>query len=427
MPAIIIVGAQWGDEGKGRSVDNLARRAQVVARYNGGDNAGHTVVAEGHELRLHLVPSGVLHPHAICLIGAGVVVNPAQLVKELDELEDLGIDVSAGRLKLAAAAHVILPTHRALDGAREAALGETAIGTTKRGIGPTYSDKAARTGLRLGQMDDPEAFAEQVRQAVDEHNRLLEEHFGLDPLPADEIAAEYCAYAQRLRPHLVDGTMVIGEALDAGEMVLCEGAQGNLLDLDHGTYPYVTSSSPTAGGALTGLGFGPRHVEQVIGVVKAYTTRVGGGPFPTELTGPVGDRIREVGGEFGTTTGRPRRCGWLDLPIVRYAARINGLTELALTKLDVLSGVRPLQVSVAYERAGEQTRYFPAEYGVDRLAEWRPVYQEIEGWDEDLTGVRHMEDLPPAAQRYVAFIEEEVGVPITLIGVGPQREQVIKG
>jgi adenylosuccinate synthase len=221
--------------------------------------------------------------------------------------------------------------------------------------------------------------------------------------------------------------MVIGEALDAGEMVLCEGAQGNLLDLDHGTYPYVTSSSPTAGGALTGLGFGPRHVEQVIGVVKAYTTRVGGGPFPTELTGPVGDRIREVGGEFGTTTGRPRRCGWLDLPIVRYAARINGLTELALTKLDVLSGVRPLQVSVAYERAGEQTRYFPAEYGVDRLAEWRPVYQEIEGWDEDLTGVRHMEDLPPAAQRYVAFIEEEVGVPITLIGVGPQREQVIKG
>jgi adenylosuccinate synthase len=333
----------------------------------------------------------------------------------LDELDALGIDVSAARLKLAAAAHVILPTHRALDGAREMALGETAIGTTRRGIGPTYSDKAARTGLRLGQMDDPEAFAERVREAVTEHNRLLEGHYGLEPLPADEIAAEYCAYAQRLRPYLVDGTAVIGEALAANQTVLC----------DHGTYPYVTSSSPTAGGALTGLGFGPRQVEQVVGVVKAYTTRVGSGPFPTELTGAVGDRIREVGGEFGTTTGRPRRCGWLDLPIVRYAARVNGLTELALTKLDVLSGVRPLQVAVAYERQGRQTRYFPAEYGVERLAEWSPIYQEMTGWDEDLSGVRRLEDLPPAARAYAAFIEEQVGVPITLIGVGPQREQVI--
>jgi len=432
MPAIIVVGAQWGDEGKGRVVDYLARGAQVVARFNGGDNAGHTVVAQGHTLKLHLVPSGVLHPTLTCLIGAGVVVNPETLVTEMDELAPLGVDVGPSRLKLSAAAHLILPTHRALDGARDAARGKGAIGTTKRGIGPTYADKAARVNLRAGEMANPEQFAERVAERVRAHNRSLQEH-GAEPLPPEEIAAEYCAYARRLAPHLTDGSALVGEALAAGQTVLCEGAQGLLLDLDHGTYPYVTSSSVVAGGALTGLGFGPQYVSRVIGVAKAYTTRVGRGPFPTELLGEVGDRIREIGGEYGTTTGRPRRCGWLDLVILRYAARVNGLDELALTKLDVLSGLERLKVAVAYERAGacpersrrERTEYFPAEFGIEALAHWRPVYEELPGWAEDISGVRSRADLPPAAREYVARVEEWVGVPVTFIGVGPEREQAI--
>jgi adenylosuccinate synthase len=360
----------------------------------------------------------------MCLIGGGVVVNPAQLIAEMDKLADLEIAVGPERVKLAAAAHVILPSHRALDGARERTMGETAIGTTRRGIGPTYADKAARTGLRAGQMRNPEAFAEEVRQVVDEHNRILE-GYGAETLPTDEIAAEYCAYAQRLRLHLVDGSAMVGDALGAGKMLLCEGAQGLMLDIDHGTYPYVTSSSTIAGGATTGLGFGPTEVERVIGVAKAYTTRVGGGPFPTELTGEIGQRMRDVGHEYGTTTGRPRRCGWLDLAILRYAARVNGLTELALTKLDVLSGIDPLKVAVAYARDGERTDYFPAEFGVEDLATWEPVYEEFPGWSEDIQGIRRREDLPANAQAYVAAIERMVGVPITLIGVGPDREQAI--
>jgi adenylosuccinate synthase len=425
MPAVVVVGAQWGDEGKGRVVDWLAREAQLVARFNGGDNAGHTVVAQGHTLKLHLVPSGVLYPTLTCLIGAGVVVNPAQLVAEMDELAALGIDVGPSRLKLSAAAHIILPTHRALDGARDAARGRGAIGTTKRGIGPTYADKAARVNLRAGEMTNPEHFAERVAEAVRAHNRRLQEQYGMEPLSPEQAAADYCAYAQRLAPHLTDGSALVGEVLDAGEMVLCEAAQGLLLDLDHGTYPYVTSSSTVAGGALTGLGFGPRHVSRVIGIAKAYTTRVGAGPFPTELLDEVGDRIREVGGEYGTTTGRPRRCGWLDLVILRYAARINGLDEFALTKLDVLSGLERLKVAVAYKRDGERTEHFPAEFGVEALAQWKPVYEELPGWAEDISGVRSRGDLPPAAREYVARIEEWVGVPVTFIGVGPEREQKI--
>jgi adenylosuccinate synthase len=425
MPAIIVVGAQWGDEGKGRVVDGLAGEAHLVARYNGGDNAGHTVVAGGETLRLHLLPSGVLHSQAVCLIGGGVVVNPTQLVAELDELAARGVDVSPQRVRLAAAAHIILPTHRALDGAREAARGGAALGTTRRGIGPAYADKAARLGLRAGMMQDAEGFGERVVERVHAHNRLLKEQHNLEPLPAGEIAAEFCAYAQRLQAHLVDGSALVGEKLAAGQTVLCEGAQGTLLDLDHGTYPYVTSSSPLAGGALVGLGFGPGEVSRVIGVAKAYTTRVGAGPFLTELVDEVGHRIREAGAEYGTTTGRPRRCGWLDLPILRYAARINGLTELALTKLDVLSGIDPLRVAVAYTREGERTSCFPAEFGAEDLAHWQPVYEEMVGWTENLEGVRRREDLPPQAQAYVGRVEEAVGVPITLIGVGPDREQTI--
>jgi adenylosuccinate synthase len=424
MPAIIIVGAQWGDEGKGRVVDNLAGEVHLAARYNGGDNAGHTVVAEGHTLRLHLLPSAVLHPYVTCLVGAGVVVNPVRLVAELDELAGLGVDVGPERVKLAAAAHIILPTHQALDGAGETARGAAAIGTTRRGIGPAYADKAARTGLRAGLMADPEDFGERVAEVVRAHNRLLESA-GVAPLSPADVAAQYCACAQRLRPHLVDGTALVGETLEAGRVLLCEGAQGTLLDLDHGTYPYVTSSSAVAGGALTGLGFGPRHVSRVIGVAKAYTTRVGGGPFPSELLDEHGERIRQAGREYGTTTGRPRRCGWLDLPILRYAVRVNGLSELALTKLDVLTGIHPLQVVVAYRRGREETRHLPLGFGAAGLEEWRPVYEEMAGWDESLGEARRFTDLPAAAREYVARIEKAIGIPITLIGVGPERKQTI--
>jgi adenylosuccinate synthase len=425
MPAVVVVGAQWGDEGKGRVVDWLARQAHLVARYGGGDNAGHTVIAQGHKLGLHLVPSGILNAEAICLIGAGVVVNPGLLLTEMDELAALGVDVGPSRLKLSAAAHTILPSHRALDGAREMSRGAEALGTTRRGIGPTYADKASRTNLRLGDMARPEQFAERVADAVRAHNRRLEAEYGVEPMPVDEIAAEYCAYARRLAPHLTDATALVGEALAAGKTVLCEGAQGLLLDLDHGTYPYVTSSSTVAGGALTGLGFGPRYVSRVVGVAKAYTTRVGAGPFPTELLDDVGERIRQIGHEYGTTTGRPRRCGWLDLVILRYAARVNGLDDFALTKLDVLSGLERLKVAVAYEREGEHIEHFPAEFGVEALAEWQPVYEDLPGWMEDISGARSRDDLPPAARAYVERIEEWVDVPITLIGVGPERTQAI--
>nr|HID12702.1 adenylosuccinate synthase [Anaerolineae bacterium] len=425
MPAIVVVGAQWGDEGKGRVVDYLAREVQLVARYNGGDNAGHTVAAQGHTLKLNLVPSGILRPGLTCLIGAGVVVNPERLVAEMDELAALGVDVGSARLKLSAAAHIILPTHRALDGAREAARGRGAIGTTRRGIGPAYADKAARVNLRAGDMANPEQFAERVAECVRAHNQILQGLYGAEPLSPERVAAEYWSHARRLAPHLTDGSALVGEVLAAGKTVLCEGAQGLLLDLDHGTYPYVTSSSTVVGGALSGLGFGPRHVSRVIGVAKAYTTRVGAGPFPTELLDEVGDRIREVGGEYGTTTGRPRRCGWLDLVILRYAAQVNGLDELALTKLDVLSGLDHIKVAVAYERDGERTEVFPAEFGLEVLAQWKPIYEELPGWAEDISGIRRREDLPPAAQEYVARIEEWVGVPVTFIGVGPEREQAI--
>jgi adenylosuccinate synthase len=425
MPAVVVVGAQWGDEGKGRVVDWLARDVQLVARYNGGDNAGHTVVAQGRKLGLHLVPSGILHADAVCLIGAGVVVNPECLTAEMDELAALGVDVGPSRLKVSAAAHLILPTHRALDGAHESSRGQEALGTTKRGIGPTYADKASRVGLRAGDMARPEQFAEDVADIVRVHNRRLEEAYDTEPQSAEEIAAQYCAYAQRLAPHVIDGSALVGEMLAAGQTVLCEGAQGLLLDIDHGTYPYVTSSSTVAGGALTGLGFGPRYVSRVVGVAKAYTTRVGAGPFPTELLDQPGDRIRDVGGEYGTTTGRPRRCGWLDLVILRYAARVNGLDELALTKLDVLSGLETLKVAVAYERGAKRIETFPAEFGIESLAEWRPVYEDLPGWSEDITGVRSRDDLPPAAREYVTRVEEHVGVPIALVGVGPEREQTI--
>jgi len=425
MPAIIVVGTQWGDEGKGRVVDWLARDAQVVARFNGGDNAGHTVIAQDQTLKLHLVPSGILYQAAICVIGAGVVVNPERLVAELDQLASLGVNVEPSRLKLSAAAHIVLPGHRALDGAKEASRGGSAIGTTKRGIGPTYADKAARINLRAGEMTNPARFAQRVVERVEAHNKLLQDVYGVEPVAGEGIADEYRTYAERLAPYVADASVIVGEALEKGDFVLCEGAQGMLLDIDHGTYPYVTSSATIAGGALTGLGFGPGQVSRVIGIVKAYTTRVGAGPFPTELLDEVGEQIRTVGAEFGTTTGRARRCGWLDAVILRYAVRINGLSELALTKLDVLSGIEQLKVAVAYERDSVCISHFPAEFGVEELAEWHPVYEELPGWAEDITSCRRRDELPVAAREYIARIEEWTGVPVTFVGVGPEREQAI--
>ena len=425
MPVTVIVGAQWGDEGKGRVVDYFAAQADVVARYNGGDNAGHTIVAEGHKLALHLVPSGILYSHVTCLIGAGTVVNPLVLLREMQTLRDIGLDVSPAHLKLAAGAHLVLPTHQALDGASEIKRGYEAIGTTKRGIGPAYADKAQRVGVRAGQMREPNVFAEAVGALVEAHNERLVNLHGLQAQPVGRIVAQLHQAAEELAPHLVDGTALVGQALAEGKHVIGEGAQGTLLDLNLGTYPYVTSSSPISGGFLTGLGVGPKDVTRVIGIAKAYTTRVGAGPFPTELENALGERIRESGHEYGTTTGRPRRCGWLDAVILRYSAQVNGLTDIALSKLDILSGLPSLHVAVAYELDGECTERFPAEWGAEALNRCRPIYEELPSWKEDISHVRRREDLPQAAQAYIARVEELTGVPVTFVSVGPEREAMI--
>ena len=427
MPATIVVGTQWGDEGKGRAIDWLAQHADLVARYAGGDNAGHTVTVAGERYALHLIPSGILYPDKLCLMGAGMVVNPARLLAEIDGLAERGVDVSPQRLKLGVGAHLIMPYHIALDGALESSRGGEAIGTTKRGIGPAYTDKSTRTGLRAGLMRDPEDFSEKVHQAVESKNVLLSTMYGQPPLDAKAIAAESHDHARRLAPYLADVSLIVNQALEGGKFVLCEGAQGTLLDLDRGTYPFVTSSSPTAGGALTGLGFGPRHVEHVVGLVKAFSTRVGAGPFVTELLDEHGDRLRGTGAdpwdEFGTTTGRPRRCGWLDAVVLRYAARVNGLTHLVLTKLDILSGFETLKIAVAYDHQGERLEHMPLDSKV--LAACQPIYKELPGWSENIRDARSLDDLPAAARRYVERVEELVGVPIMLIGVGPGREQTI--
>ncbi len=423
MPAIIVVGAQWGDEGKGKVTDLLARKAHVVARYNGGDNAGHTVVVGGETFKLHHIPSGILHQGVLCLLGNGMVINPKRLCEELDGLVRRGVDVSPARLKISGRAHLIMPYHIALDGADERARGKSAIGTTRRGIGPTYADKAARRGLRAVDLLDPDAFARKVSEAVKTANCFIEGVYGLEPLDPEGVAEEYRLYARRLAPYVADISLLLDEALAQGKLVLCEGAQGTLLDIDHGTYPFVTSSSPVAGGALTGLGFGFRHIERVIGVAKAYTTRVGGGPFPTELTGPEADALVEAGREYGTTTGRRRRVGWLDAVILRYAARINGLTELAITKLDVLTGIDPLRICVSYRCEGRTTEHFPLSTEV--LARCEPVYEKLPGWSEDITSARTIAELPRAARDYIHRIEELTGVPICLVSVGPEREQTI--
>jgi adenylosuccinate synthase len=427
MPVDIIIGAQWGDEGKGRVTDLMAAEADLVARYSGGDNAGHTVTIGERIFKLHLIPSGVIHDGVACLIGGGVVVNPAVLLEELDGLAERGVDVSPGRLKLSRHAHLITPAHVALDEAKEKARGDDAIGTTLRGIGPAYADKAARTGVRAGLMADPAALRAAIEDHIAAHNQVLENVHGMEPLDAAAVAAQYAAYAERLTPYLVNGTVLIHRELSAGRSILAEGAQGTLLDLDHGTYPFVTSSHPIAGGALVGLGVGPGDVRRVVGVAKSFTTRVGGGPFPTELSGEMAQRLRGTGenpwDEYGTTTGRPRRVGWLDLVILRHARRVNGLTELSLTKLDILSGIDQLQVCVAYDLDGEQITHFPSD--LETLSRCRPIYETLPGWEADIMEIREMAALPAAARDYVSFVSETLGTPITTVSVGPARHQII--
>lgn len=428
MPLNIIIGAQWGDEGKGRITDLLAAEADMVARFSGGDNAGHTVTIGEEVFKLHLIPSGIVHEGVVCLIGNGTVINPAVLLREIDALAARGVDVSPRRLKIDLRAHLITPAHLALDRAYEQQRGTEAIGTTLRGIGPAYSDKSGRCGLRAGLLADSEELAEATVAHVAAKNELLVSLYHQEPLDPAAIAVEYAAYAQRLAPYLADTGLLIDQALHEGRSVLAEGAQGTLLDLDHGTYPFVTSSWPTAGGALIGLGVGPCVVGRVLGVAKAFTTRVGGGPFPTELAGEMASRLRGTGAnpwdEFGTTTGRPRRVGWLDLVILHHARRINSLSELVLTKLDILSGLETLQVCVAYELDRQRIRYFPAD--LETLARCRPIYETLPGWEEDITHARQLSQLPTNARRYVQFISEQIGVPVTYISVGPARSQVIE-
>ncbi len=427
MPLQIVVGAQWGDEGKGRIVDYLSARADVVARYNGGDNAGHTVTVGERIFKLHLIPSGIVHPHTVAVIGNGVVVNPHVLVEEMGMLREAGIEVSPKRLRISLAAHLITPAHRALDKALDAARGKAAIGTTGRGIGPAYADKTSRRGLRMSDALAPD-FADRLRNHIVETNRTLS-LLGAPELDPGPIVERYCQDVERLVPYIADAALELHQALRAGKTVLAEGAQGTLLDLQHGTYPFVTSSSTVAAGALTGLGLGLDAAQgaRVIGVVKAFQTRVGAGPFPTELEGEMAHRLRGSGehpwDEYGTTTGRPRRVGWLDGVLLRYAARLNGFTEIAITKLDILSGLHPLHICVAYRRDGE-TFAIPPD-GLFRLTEYRPGYEELPGWKGDVRAARRWEDLPPQARAFVRRVEEIAGAPACLISVGPEREEMI--
>jgi adenylosuccinate synthase len=421
MPGTILVGAQWGDEGKGKATDLLADRMDVNVRYQGGNNAGHTVMVGGRTFKLHLVPSGVLYPHVVPVIGNGVVIDPGVLLAELAALEAQGI--STAKLLVSADAHLIMPWHKERDKLTERYLGGNRIGTTGRGIGPAYGDKAARLGIRVQDLLDPKILRQKVEMVLKERNPLLAKVYNRLPIDPDAVVEEYATYAEALRPRIIDTSLYLWKALRDGKQVLFEGAQGAMLDVDHGTYPFVTSSSPVAGGALAGTGVGPREIERVIGIAKAYTTRVGAGPFPTELVDGAGDVLRREGVEYGTTTERPRRCGWLDTVVLRHAARINGLTELFVTKLDVLSAFDQLPVAVAYRVDGEVTDEWPLTQTQVHHAE--PVYEQFEGWREDVTGVTRYADLPKAARAYVEAVEKLSGVPVTAVFVGPAREQTL--
>jgi adenylosuccinate synthase len=422
MPALILVGTQWGDEGKGKATDLLADEVDFVVRYQGGNNAGHTIIVGETTLKLHLVPSGVMYPDVTPVIGDGVVVDPGVLLEELDELVERGLDVS--KLKISGNAHLIMPYHRELDRVTERYLGRQKLGTTKRGIGPTYADKAARVGLRVQDLYDMKIFREKLDVVLKEKNAVLSRIYNRMPMKAVDIETEYAVYAERLRPYIADTVTLLHDALERGETILLEGAQGTLLDLDHGTYPFVTSSNPVAGGALTGAGIGPKHVDRVIGITKAYVTRVGSGPFPTELHDDIVERMTEVGQEYGTTTGRRRRVGWFDAVLARYAARVNGLTEHFLTKLDVLSEFDTLRVCRSYRYQDEEYEHFPPHQSIFHHAE--PIYEELPGWRDDITKVTDYADLPEHAQAYVDRLEELGGVPIRWVSVGPARSQTLE-
>jgi adenylosuccinate synthase len=415
---IIIVGAQWGDEGKGKVVDLLAARCRWVVRFQGGNNAGHTLVVDGQKVVLHLIPSGILQPGVRCVIGNGVVLDPGVFLHEVDALAARGTDVGPERLMVSTEAHLILPWHRALDRARERSKGAAKIGTTGRGIGPCYEDKAGRRGIRVADLLDGSDLRVRVSDALERHNAELQS-LGESPLSVDAALAELAPCVERLRPYARAVPALLWAAHRAGEGILFEGAQGTFLDVDHGTYPFVTSSSTVAGGACAGSGVGPTVIDEVVGIAKAYATRVGSGPFPTELHDALGERLRAVGHEFGATTGRPRRCGWFDATMVRHAVMVNGLTRLALTKLDVLSGMGPLRICTAYVGLDG----VPG--GADQLARVEPIYEEVPGWDADLSACRRWEDLPEACRAYVTRIEDLTGVPVALLGVGPGRDAVI--
>ncbi len=422
MPGTVVVGTQWGDEGKGKLTDLLAREMQLVVRYQGGHNAGHTLVVEGESFALQLVPSGVMYPWVTPVIGNGVVVDPAVLVDEVDGLEARGVDCS--RLRVSGNAHLIMPYHHELDRLTERYLGKNSLGTTKRGIGPAYADKATRVGLRVQDLQDPKIFREKLDVALKEKNQVLAKVYNRLALSADDIADLYLnQLAPRIDPMITDAVGLVHDALEADQNVLFEGAQATFLDLDQGTYPFVTSSNPVAGGACTGAGVGPGHISRIIGIAKAYVTRVGSGPFPTELHDAVGDTLVDRGHEFGTNTGRRRRTGWFDVVMLRQAVRLNALTEVALTKLDVLDGFDSLKVCVAYEADGRRYRHVPYHQSV--LHKVKPVYEEVPGWTDDLSGATSLAELPTAAKDYVSFLAEQAGVHIRLVGVGPGREQFV--
>jgi adenylosuccinate synthase len=422
MPATVIVGAQWGDEGKGKIVDLLAQHSDLVCRYQGGPNAGHTIVRGGETFKLHHIPSGILSDGKISVVGAGCVVDPGLLVREIDGLEERGVSTTG--LRISGNAHMIMPWHVALDSATERRLGNLQIGTTRRGIGPAYADKASRIGIRVQDVLDPKILRQKFETALAEKNVVLERIHGVEPLDLEELAARMEEYAVRLRPYVADTSLLVDDALKRDRRVLLEGAQGTLLDVDHGTYPFVTSSNPVAGAAATGIGIGPTRIDSVIGVAKAYVTRVGEGPFPTEIKGDDQARVRELGGEYGTTTGRERRCGWLDLVALRFAARVNGLTSLALTKLDVLSAFRELPVCTRYRlEDGTETADFPAHQSDFHHA--RPVYETFPGWEQPLDGVERVDELPGAARAYVSIVESALEIDVCMIGTGADRESVV--
>ena len=422
MPATVVVGTQWGDEGKGKLTDLLAKEMSVVVRYQGGHNAGHTIVVDGESFALQLIPSGVLYPHISPVIGNGVVVDPAVLLREVDTLTAKGVDCS--KLRVSGNAHLIMPYHQEMDRVTERYLGKNKLGTTKRGIGPAYADKAARVGLRVQDLLDAKIFRQKLDVVLKEKNSILAKVYNRLKISADEIARDYLdEYAPRIEPMITDCVSFVHEALERGENILLEGAQATFLDLDHGTYPFVTSSNPTAGGACVGAGVGPRHISRVIGIAKAYSTRVGAGPFPTELFDEQGDALVERGHEYGTNTGRRRRPGWFDAVMMRQAVRLNSLSEIALTKLDVLDTFDTVKVCVAYECDGERFTHPPYHQSV--LHKVTPVYEELPGWNTDLTNATSLKELPGAARDYVAFLAEQSGVPVRFVGVGPGREQFV--